>query len=113
MALCKYRLWHYALCYLLAHWLNHSHYHVFRSHINEVKLARYLRSLEQGYPDSNPYHCRAHGADVVRSLYCLLTQGGVLRTIWPDAEESMLLTAIFSAAIHDFEHKGVNVSLIP
>lgn len=51
---------------------------------------------------------RIHAADVVRSLYCLLTQGGVARTIWPDAQDEAMIAAIFSAVVHDFEHKGLN-----
>ena len=80
--------------------------------INESKLAQYLRRLEEGYPDGNPYHCRIHAADVVRSLYCILTQGGVLKAIWPEGEDTALMVALFSAAIHDYEHKGLNVSAI-
>ena len=79
--------------------------------IDEASLARYLRRVEEGYPVGNPYHCRTHGADVVRAMYCLLTQGGVLQTVWPDegAADMALLTGVFSAAIHDYEHKGVTV----
>ena len=81
--------------------------------IDEASLARYLRRVEEGYPVGNPYHCRTHGADVVRAMYCLLTQGGVLQTVWPDegAADMALLTGVFSAAIHDYEHKGVTVSV--
>ena len=81
------------------------------SSIDKVRLARYLRRMEEGYPVGNPYHCRTHGADVVRAMYCLLTQGGVLQTVWPDegAADMALLTGVFSAAIHDYEHKGVTV----
>ena len=58
----------------------------------------------------NSFHtlCRIHAADVVRSLYCILTQGGVLRAVWPEAPDMGLFTALFTAAIHDYEHRGVN-----
>ena len=52
--------------------------------------------------------CREHAADVVRSLYCLFTLGGVARTVWPEAQEEAILAAIFAATVHDFEHKGLN-----
>lgn len=53
---------------------------------------------------------RIHAADVVRNMYCILTQGNVLSEIWPgDMTEIGLLTALFSAVVHDYEHKGVNV----
>ncbi len=51
---------------------------------------------------------RIHAADVVRQLYCILTQGGVLGAVWPDAMDTCLFLAVFSAAIHDYCHKGVN-----
>ncbi|GAX86359.1 hypothetical protein CEUSTIGMA_g13771.t1 [Chlamydomonas eustigma] len=75
--------------------------------LDATRLARFLCRVEEGYPN-NPYHCRVHAADVVRTLYCILTQGGVLRTVWPDAPDLTMLLALFSAAIHDFEHKGLN-----
>ncbi|GAX77392.1 hypothetical protein CEUSTIGMA_g4838.t1 [Chlamydomonas eustigma] len=75
--------------------------------LDATRLARFLCRVEEGYPN-NPYHCRVHAADVVRTLYCILTQGGVLRNVWPDAPDLTMLLALFSAAIHDFEHKGLN-----
>ena len=45
---------------------------------------------------------------MVRTLYCLLTQGGVLKAVWPESMDMGILMAIFCAVIHDFEHKGVN-----
>jgi hypothetical protein len=50
---------------------------------------RFLCKIEDGYPgpDVNPYHCKTHAADVVRSLYVILTKGGVLRALWPDKKE--------------------------
>lgn len=32
--------------------------------------------------------------------------------VWPDAPEESLLIAILSAAIHDYEHVGLNVSVV-
>ena len=39
-----------------------------------------------------------------------MTQGGVLRAVWPsdDAADGAMLVALFSAAVHDYEHKGLN-----
>ena len=60
--------------------------------------------------NASPSPCfRIHAADVVRALYCILTQGGVLGAVWPEATEVALLTALLSAAMHDYEHKGFNV----
>ena len=55
-----------------------------------------------------PPGCRIHAADVVRSLYCLLTQGGVLKAVWPEATDLGMLVALFCAVIHDYEHRGLN-----
>lgn len=140
---------------------------------------RFLCKIEDGYPGPhvNPYHCKAHAADVVRSLYVILTKGGVLKALWPkegqgqgqgrvshgggglneapsmdsspqatmatsisskgggnslsnnnnhnmarssheglarfklsDIHDLPLLSAIIAATIHDYEHKGFNVS---
>ena len=32
----------------------------------------------------------------------------MLRALWPESVDMGMLTAIFCAVIHDFEHKGVN-----
>jgi hypothetical protein len=49
-------------------------------HLNETKLARFLMRIEEGYP-SNPYHCRTHAADVLRSLHVVLNRGGVAASV--------------------------------
>lgn len=41
-------------------------------------------------------------------MYVLLTSGGVLRTAWAQDHGLVLLTAIFSAMVHDYEHLGLN-----
>ncbi|GAX79174.1 hypothetical protein CEUSTIGMA_g6614.t1 [Chlamydomonas eustigma] len=79
-----------------------------RHHVKGVQLATYLRKLEEGYED-NPYHCRAHAADVVRTLYCLLTRGSVLKTAWlPQDMDMAMILAMLAAALHDYQHKGFN-----
>ncbi|GAX83534.1 hypothetical protein CEUSTIGMA_g10959.t1 [Chlamydomonas eustigma] len=79
-----------------------------RHHVKGVQLATYLRKLEEGYGD-NPYHCRAHAADVVRTLYCLLTRGSVLKTAWlPQDMDMAMIVAMLAAALHDYQHKGFN-----
>ena len=55
-------------------------------------------------------HFRIHAADVVRTLYCVLTQGGVLKTLFPEATDTGMLVSLFSAIVHDYGHKGYNVS---
>lgn len=48
-------------------------------------------------------------------MYCILTQGGVMRALWgggaaadSSATAEGMLGALFSAAIHDYGHLGVN-----
>lgn len=81
--------------------------HGCRNQLSQVRLARFLCRIEEGYPD-NPYHSRIHAADVLRNLYCILTRGGLLKAIWPDSPDTGLLMAFLSAIVHDYEHKGVN-----
>ena len=42
--------------------------------------SRFLIRIEEGYP-SNPYHCRTHAADVLRSLHVVLNRGGVMTAV--------------------------------
>ena len=44
--------------------------------------------IEEGYP-SNPYHCRTHAADVLRSLHVLLNRGRVMSTVVASARARM------------------------
>lgn len=82
--------------------------------INETRLARFLCAVEEGYNHDTPYHNAIHAADVVRSLYVLLTRGGVVRRLCSeDNYESTVFAALIAATVHDFEHKGVNVSQGP
>ena len=78
-----------------------------RNQLSQVRLARFLCRIEEGYPN-NPYHSRIHAADVLRNLYCILTQGGLLHAVWQDSPDMGLLMAFLSAIVHDYEHKGVN-----
>ena len=54
-----------------------------RSPDHEVRsrpVSRLLIRIEEGYP-SNPYHCRTHAADVLRSLHVVLNRGGVMTAV--------------------------------
>ncbi|GFH09652.1 phosphodiesterase [Haematococcus lacustris] len=74
--------------------------------LSEARLARFLCAIEDGYP-SNPYHCRTHAADVLRTVHCMMTRGKVGKMLGGDQRVD-LLAVYLSALIHDFEHKGVN-----
>ena len=52
---------------------------------------------------------RIHACDVVRNIYIILTKGGILKQCF--AQDDMpLAMGIIAAAVHDYEHRGVNVS---
>ena len=72
-----------------------------------LNYCNWLQATERVMP---LLHYRIHAADVVRTLYCLLTRGGVLKALFPDEPvDTELLMSLLSAIIHDYEHKGVNV----
>ncbi|KAJ9515550.1 hypothetical protein QJQ45_021631 [Haematococcus lacustris] len=74
--------------------------------LREGHLARFLCAIEDGYPN-NPYHCRTHAADVLRTVHCMMTRGRVGSMLGGDQRVDLLAVYI-SALIHDYEHKGVN-----
>ena len=72
--------------------------------IREPELWKYLAHVEAAMPD-NPYHNRAHVADVVHSLAYILTEGGLIDRM--ELTPLEIFAAIFAAAVHDFCHTGV------
>lgn len=85
-------------------------WHILKKHglieefnLDHVRLVNFLRVVEGGHQE-NPYHNATHVADVVQSMHCLLTKGGV----GPYLSRLDFLAAIISASIHDFEHRGLN-----
>eukprot|EP00741_Cyanophora_paradoxa_P025285 tig00000361_g24404.t1 len=67
------------------------------------KFAAFISAVEGGY-QANPYHNRAHAADVTRSMAFLLTGGGLSAHL-SDVDR---LAAIVACAVHDYEHPGYN-----
>jgi hypothetical protein len=59
-------------------------------------LCRYLRAVETGCPQSNPYHNAIHVAQVVHRLYTLLTTGGFVN-ICMDGSGVFMLSALLAA----------------
>jgi len=80
-----------------------------RFEISEVKLARFLVAIEDGYNTDrdNPYHNRTHACDVLRTLHVIMTRGGVKGAL-SKAQDVALMAAYLAAVIHDYEHKGYN-----
>lgn len=59
-------------------------------------LRRYLKAIEDGYGDVNPYHSRLHAADVLQSLHVTLHNGGM---VGPEsyADDLTLMTCYLAA----------------
>ncbi|PNW74794.1 hypothetical protein CHLRE_12g509550v5 [Chlamydomonas reinhardtii] len=72
--------------------------------LDATKLARFLRKIEDGYPD-NPYHNKTHAADVLQGMHCLLTRGGLHKRL---GEDVAIFASYLAAITHDYEHKGLN-----
>mmetsp|Transcript_21856 Transcript_21856/g.56912 ORF Transcript_21856/g.56912 Transcript_21856/m.56912 type:complete len:627 (+) Transcript_21856:271-2151(+) len=61
--------------------------------LDEKRLSRWLRTIEEGYPN-NPYHNRIHAADVTQKMFVLLTRGGLLQGITHVHQLAALLSAV-------------------
>jgi len=98
--------------------------HLFQHHgltslfnLDCAKLEKFLLLIERGYPVSNQYHNRAHGASVVHCMHCLLSHGGIatsasmaLDGVEDPVRRQKLVTlaGLLAAVIHDYDHEGVN-----
>ncbi|DBA72363.1 TPA: putative 3',5'-cyclic phosphodiesterase pde-3 [Trebouxia sp. C0005] len=80
--------------------------HVKKFSLDEGKLCRYLRKIEQGYDAGNPYHNSLHVASVLQMTHMLLCHGGLLKS--NAFAGSLHLASYWSAVVHDFEHGGLN-----
>ncbi len=76
-----------------------------RFSLPEIKLARYLRAVEEGYPEANPYHNRRHGASVLHVMHVIVTQGCMAGGY---VDELTQLGCYLAAIVHDLGHLGVN-----
>eukprot|EP00891_Asterochloris_glomerata_P000667 jgi/Astpho2/667/e_gw1.00013.90.1_t len=85
-------------------WLMQQNGVVRDAELDPLRLARFLRRVEEGYND-NPYHNRVHAADVVQSMHMLMTVGGLATLL---GTEMVLLAGYMAAACHDFDHPGLN-----
>jgi len=70
--------------------------------ISAQTAVNFLMTLEAHYQNV-PYHNSTHAADVVQSVHVLLLSPA-LQSVFTDLE---VLTALFSAAIHDVDHPGL------
>ena len=82
-------------------------YNLFQSlSMDNGKFLNFIKLIQAGYHKDNPYHNSIHAADVVQSFYYLLhTCQGIEIASLADFE---IATCLISAAIHDFDHPGLN-----
>lgn len=61
-----------------------------------IAARRYLKAIEDGYGNVNPYHSRLHAADVLQSLHVTLHNGGM---VGPEsyADDLTLMTCYLAA----------------
>jgi hypothetical protein len=88
-----------------------------RFRIDSLKLNHFLRVIELGYPDSNQYHNRAHGASVLHFMHALLLHGGIAEATAAASaagnedsgarKDLITLAGLLAAVIHDYEHEGL------
>ena len=74
--------------------------------LDSLKFSSFTQAIEEGYHKSNTYHNATHAADVVQSYYYFLSTCQAIQICHlPDWD---IAVALFSAAIHDYDHPGLN-----
>eukprot|EP01060_Flectonema_neradi_P004307 TRINITY_DN12791_c0_g1_i1.p1 TRINITY_DN12791_c0_g1~~TRINITY_DN12791_c0_g1_i1.p1 ORF type:complete len:1226 (+),score=256.11 TRINITY_DN12791_c0_g1_i1:87-3764(+) len=73
--------------------------------IDEQVLINWLSVVEAGY-HPNPYHNSMHAADVLHVTHYIIDAGGCKAKI--KASDQEVFAALFAAAIHDYNHPGIN-----
>lgn len=74
--------------------------------IDSSKFKHYLSRVQSGYNTTIPYHTATHAADVAQTMHYFVTTVGVGEIMQLNALE--LAGCYLAAAVHDFEHPGVN-----
>lgn len=86
-------------------------FHLFEQHnlleifeIPEEKLVKFLRTVEDGYWKTNPYHNSAHAADVAQFINYMM-QLPLIRDSMGALDNMAMLVACI---VHDYDHPGKN-----
>eukprot|EP00899_Mesostigma_viride_P023419 jgi/Mesvir1/4261/Mv22224-RA.1 len=72
-----------------------------------LQVAKFLYEMDKGMKP-NPYHNRAHIADVAASIYHVLTRVGMEAYLRPID----VFGALCAALVHDFKHPGTNSDFV-
>eukprot|EP00899_Mesostigma_viride_P014680 jgi/Mesvir1/23212/Mv22673-RA.1 len=75
--------------------------------VPRLQLANFLHEMDRGMRP-NPYHNRAHIADVAASLYHVISRTGMEPYIRPIDK----FAALVAALVHDFKHPGTNSDFV-
>ena len=75
--------------------------------IDEKIFLNWISVVEAGY-HPNPYHNSMHAADVLHITHYILSKGGLAKKCNLSDEDTF--AALFAAAIHDYDHPGINNS---
>lgn len=78
---------------------------VARFQLDDATLQRFLLGVQSGY-HPNPYHNSMHAADVTQVNYYIIFIAGMKEKCQLRPEEQ--LGAVLAAAVHDFDHPGLN-----
>nr|ABB51167.1 cAMP phosphodiesterase [Trypanosoma cruzi] len=73
--------------------------------IDEQIALNWISCVESGY-NGNPYHNSMHAADVLHITHYILSEGGMIERC--QLSDLQVFAALFAAAIHDYNHPGVN-----
>lgn len=75
--------------------------------IDEQTFINWISVVEAGY-HPNPYHNSMHAADVLHITHFILSKGGLIAKCFLTDED--VFASLFAAAIHDYDHPGINNS---
>lgn len=87
----------------LAFYLLHTSGLIGRFELQVEELINFLKAIEAGYSEENPYHNRRHAAYVLQSMHVIIHKGGMLGGY---VDDITLLTCYLAAILHDFDHGG-------
>ena len=78
----------------------------YTQNIENIKFLSFMREIQAGYHKENLYHNSTHAGDVVQSFYFFLNtcQGISICQL----QENDVAVCLLSAAIHDYDHPGLN-----
>ena len=91
--------------FVVTYCIFHQHNLLRKFNIDEQILLNWISVIEAGYYP-NPYHNSMHAADVLHVTNFVITRGGLKNSV--QLSDDDMLAAVVSAAIHDYNHPGIN-----